>query len=87
MVEKVIGKTGTPIKARVIVYKAVLQQLLLYDSERWVMTDVMMTVLEVLHHRIVRQIKRMAVWRIKKREIGVGLSGHSAGGDRDLANK
>ena len=65
MVEKVIGKTGTPIKARVIVYKAVLQQLLLYDSERWVMTDVMMTVLEVLHHRIVRQIKRMAVWRVK----------------------
>ena len=35
-----------------MMYKAVVQAVLLYGSEIWVVTDVMMTVLDVFHHMI-----------------------------------
>ena len=37
--------TGSPINARAMMYKALLQVVFLYGSEIWVVTDVMMTVL------------------------------------------
>ena len=42
MVEKVLGKTGATIKPQVIMYKAVVQAVLLYWREIWVLMDVMM---------------------------------------------
>ena len=59
VVEKVLGKMGEPIKLRAIMYKALFQEMLLYGSESWVVTDAMMTVLEGFHHRIARRIAGM----------------------------
>ena len=52
MVAKVLGNTGSPIKACEMMYKAVFQAVTLYGSEICVVTDAMMTVLEVFHQRI-----------------------------------
>ena len=52
MVEKVMGKTGATIKARLMVYKALVWAVLMYGSEIWLLTDAMMTVLEGFHHSI-----------------------------------
>ena len=46
MVAKVLVKTGEPIKVYRMIYKMVFQAVLLYGSEKWVMTDAMMVVLE-----------------------------------------
>ena len=43
-----------------MMYKAVVQAVLLYGSEIWVVTDVMMTVLEGFHHMIARWITGMS---------------------------
>ena len=59
MVAKVLGNTGAPIKARTIMYKAVVQAVLLYGSKIWVAMYTMMTMLEVFHHRIEIQIAGM----------------------------
>ena len=45
MVAKVMDKTGGMIKAREMMYKAVVQAVRLYGSERWVVKDTMMMVL------------------------------------------
>ena len=36
--------------------KVLVQEVLLYGIKIWVVTDVMMTMIEVFHHRIVRHI-------------------------------
>ena len=53
MAEKLMGKTGLPIKAPVMMYKVVVQVVLLCESEIWRVTDAMMTVLEDFHHSII----------------------------------
>ena len=63
MVAKVMGDMGVPIKARLIIYKAVVQAVLLYGNERWVVPDAVMTVLEVFHHSISRRVAGMTYWR------------------------
>ena len=63
MVEKVLSKTGVPIKSRVMIYNAVVQAVLLYRSKIWVVMDYMVTVLEGFHHRIARLIAGMTAWR------------------------
>ena len=45
-------KTGVHIKAQAMMYKVVVQVVLLYERESWVVTDVMMVVLDGFHHRI-----------------------------------
>ena len=50
--EKVMGKTGAPIKYHMMMYNMVVQAVLLYGSEIWVVTDVMMVVMEGFHYRI-----------------------------------
>ena len=52
MIENMLGKKGEPLKARAIVYKAVVQVVIMYGIENLVVTDAMMTVLEGLHHRM-----------------------------------
>ena len=44
-----------------IMYKAVYQLVILYDSESWVGTGEMLKVLEGLHHRAARRITGMTV--------------------------
>ena len=55
MVEKVMGVTGAPIKAWAMIYKALVQTVLLYGSEIWLVTDSMMIVIEGYHHKIARR--------------------------------
>ena len=51
-VEKVLGKTGTPINTRAMIYKALVRTVILYGSEIWVVMNKMMTLLEVHHQNI-----------------------------------
>ena len=68
IVEKVMGKTWVPIKSWAVVYKAVVQAVLLYRSEIWVIIDMMMTVMEGFHHRISRRIAGTTAQRGKSGE-------------------
>ena len=52
MVEKVLSKTGAPIKVRAMMYKTVVQEVLLYGREIWVVIGAMITLIEVFNHRI-----------------------------------
>ena len=54
---------GAPIKAWTIMYKVVVQAVLLYGSERWGVTDSTMAVSEVFHKRISGRITRMMARR------------------------
>ena len=56
-----MGNMGAPIKAQSIMYKAIVQAVLLYGREIWVVTYSMMIVLEGFNHRIARQIAGMTV--------------------------
>ena len=54
MLAKVLGEMVSSMKSQSMMYKALVQTVLLYGSEIWVVTDTMMTVLEGFHHRIAR---------------------------------
>ena len=56
MVATVLTKEGVPVRALVILYKVVVNMVLLYGNEIWVTTGGMLTVLEGFHHWLVRQI-------------------------------
>ena len=58
-----------------MVYKAVVQVVLLYGSEIWVVTDAIMTVMEGFRHRIAIQITGMTVWNSDGWVMGVVLDG------------
>ena len=56
MVGNVVLKTGTTVRVRGMMYKATVQLVLLYGSGRWVVTRVMLKVIEGFHHRVARSI-------------------------------
>ena len=68
MVGKVAQKIGEMVRMRVMLYKSVLQSVLPYESESWVVTGAMLKVLEVFHHRVARIITGMALQRMTGRE-------------------
>ena len=45
-------KTGEMVRAQGILYKAVVQLVLLYGSNSWVVTRAMLKVIEGFHHRV-----------------------------------
>ena len=53
---KVLTKSVAVVQEREMVYKAVVHTVFLYGSDRWVVTGMMLTVLEVFHHRVARKI-------------------------------
>ena len=66
MVGNVVLKTGATVRVRGMLYKAVVQLVLLYGSGRWVLTGAMLKVIEGSHHRGARRIsgktaRRMAI--------------------------
>ena len=63
MVSNVLRKTWAPLKDWVMMYKSVVQAVLLYSRKRWVVTYEMMTVLEVFHNNIERRITGMTARR------------------------
>ena len=52
VVAKVLRQMGDHVKARGILYKAVVQTVLLYGCERWVVIDTMVVMLEGFHRRV-----------------------------------
>ena len=63
MVDNVLGEMGAPVKYMDMMYKAVVQGVLLFGSEIWVVTDVITAFLEGFHHRIAIWIAGMAAQR------------------------
>ena len=62
MVEKVLTKLGAVVQAHTMMYKAVVQEVLLYWSEIWVVTGAMLMVIEGFHHQMAMQIARKIAW-------------------------
>ena len=65
---KVATKTGTIVRSCGVLYKAVVQTVLLYGSDIWVLAGSMLKLLEVFPHRTARRIVGMVDW-------------HTTGGD------
>ena len=63
MVGKLVSKTGATFQARGILYKTVVQSVLLYGSESWVVTGEMIKMLEIFDHQVARRITGMAAQR------------------------
>ena len=63
MVGKVVKKTGETVRVRGMLYKAVMQLVLLYVGESWVVRGVILKLLEGLHHRLARRIEGMTAQR------------------------
>ena len=61
MIVRVLTKTGATVQERGTMYKVVAQSVLLYGSERDVVTGEMLKLLEGIHHRVAMQITGMAV--------------------------
>ena len=59
MIVKVLAKIGATVRYQRILYNAVAQLALLYESDRCVVTGEMLKVLEGLHHRATRRITGM----------------------------
>ena len=51
MIARVLERMGATVHARVAMYKAMAQSVLLYVSEIWVVTGDMLKDLMVFHHR------------------------------------
>ena len=49
------------MKARAMLYKAVVHTVLIYECDSWVVTDAMMTVVEVFHHRVAWRLLGLTV--------------------------
>ena len=60
----VMMKAGAAVRSREIFYKALVQTVLFYDSDIWVITDFMMKVLEGFNHHIARSITMKTSLRI-----------------------
>ena len=56
MISRVSTNTGATVQVHGMIYKAVTQSVLIYGSESWVVTGVMLKVLEVFHNRLDRHI-------------------------------
>ena len=50
-----------------MMYKMVVHAVLLHGREIWVVTDAIMTVLEIFHQRIDRQVARMILTKGNRR--------------------
>ena len=57
MVAKVLVKVGATVRSRDIIYKMVVQTVLIYGRKSWLMTDAILKVLEGLHHIVTRRIE------------------------------
>ena len=64
MVSGVTVKAGETVCSSAMFYKAVVQSVLLYNSERWVITYTIMKVLEGSHHQFAWRIAGKTEWRV-----------------------
>ena len=54
--KKLLTNAGESVRAQAIIYKAMVQMVLLYGSERWVFMVTVLEVIEGFRHRVARQI-------------------------------
>ena len=52
------------MQAREMTYKAVVQTVLLYGIDIWVVTEAMLKVLEGFHHQVALRIAGVSSWRV-----------------------
>ena len=58
MVSRILARDGSNTKMMGLFYKTIVQSVLLYGSETWVLTRKMLTALESFHHHCARAITR-----------------------------
>ena len=56
MVENVVTNTGAIVKEWGMLYKSVVQTVMIYGSKIWAVTGEMLKVLDGLHHQAARRI-------------------------------
>ena len=61
----VLVKAGEMVRALEMMYKVVVQTVLLYRSESWIVTDAMMKLLEGFNHQILRRLLGKTTWSIR----------------------
>ena len=66
--QKVMENAGAAVRAREIMYKAVVQTVLLYGSESWVMKGEILVIIEGFHHKA-------AIWMAGKTDRCAGDGG------------
>ena len=66
MVAKLLTKAEETVRARAMIFKVVLQTVLLYGEERWVVMEATLKVMEGLHNRVDRKIPGMSYWRVRE---------------------
>ena len=59
MLVRVLERTGATVRAQGSMYKAVVQLVILYGIEIWVLNREMLKILEGFHHQVERRITRM----------------------------
>ena len=59
MIARVLERTGTTMRARGVMYKAVVQLVILYGSNSWEVTGEMLKGLKLIHQRAARRITGM----------------------------
>ena len=86
MVAMFMGKIGAPIYERAMMYKAVVYAVLLYGSERCVVIDAMMKVIELLHNSKTYTDCGDESNEGQRRRMGLVLGGRGIGYHGDVAN-
>jgi len=56
MLRRILSRDGAAPKVSGYFYKAVVQSILLYGCETWVLTEAMYKLLEAFHHGVARQL-------------------------------
>ena len=59
MAEKVVRKTEAEVRVQRMIYKEIVQSVLLYGRDIWVVMRAMLKVLEGLYHRTARRVAEM----------------------------
>ena len=82
-----LTKTEETVRARGMIYKLVVQTVILYGRKIWVVTGEILKVLKGFHHRAARKITGMTAQCAEKQITGTIPSGWCAGGCRSLADE
>ena len=82
----VLVKSGATIRARAMLYKAVVQVVLMYSSEIWVVKYVMIKVLKRLHHHISWRITGNTAQKFREEGWECPLHGGDPWGRSTVAN-
>ena len=66
MVAEFLVKTDTTVQERAMMYKVVVHMVFLYGINSWVVTDAILKLMEVFHHKVSWFIARMASWQVEE---------------------